>query len=189
MSIVVPLPTDFKKPKPLPGHQNQVRTFPAETLAQRVARVAKELTGAATRQLRQRLRQEARRQERRDRRRPTTVPIAYLRARTWKHMYATKVAGVGVRPRMRKEQFVVAWNTRRSGTRLSNWQLERHFAGDETYYFCACPNKRTERGWLMIGAGGGGEVGNLKKTTARPSFPSAGRLSYGCATNHQDVQV
>ena len=172
-----------------PSHHNQVRTFPPETLAQRVVRVARDLHGHAMWQLRMRLRKEARKRERRERRRPTTAPIAFLRARTWKHMYATKVAGVGVRPRMRKAQFMVAWNERRSGARLSNWQLERHFAGDETYYFCACPNKRTERGWLMIGAGGGGEVGNLKKTTARPSFPSAGRLSYGCATNHQDVQV
>jgi hypothetical protein len=78
------------------------------------------------------------------------APIAHLRARTWKHMYASKVAGVGVRPRMRKAQFMVAWNERRSGARLSNWQLERHFAGDETYYFCACPNKRTERMSIMI---------------------------------------
>jgi hypothetical protein len=132
------------------GQQKQARKFPAETLAQRVARIQKELTRAASQQFRQRLRKEARRRERRQRRRPTTAAIAHLRARTWRHLYATKVQDVGVRPRLRKAQFIAAWNTRKSGARLSNYQLEQHFAGQATHYFCACPNKRTERALLMI---------------------------------------
>ena len=158
VSIVVPLPTDFKpeRPKPLPGEALQ------DYLRRRQA---------FRRAHRQPIKVERRKPRRRS---PTTEPMRWLRDKVFAHVYGEKV-GDNVYPSMTKEAFVGFYNQRRFGKRLPNYKLQDHFDRLKTYYYFSSPNKTAEHALVMI------DVDVLKtKMLGSPEGAKKGSSGFRC---------
>ena len=76
--------------------------------------------------------------------------IKFLRQRTSRLNYGTKVDGYGVRPELATDRLIDRYNSWRFGASLRNEQFADHFAGKATYYFWADHKAGTPEALFMI---------------------------------------